>query len=284
MEILIVTGIIVVFVLLTLWKGIKVVPQSNEYVIERFGKYTKTLNSGLNLLIPYLDKVAHNVSILERQLPAFNVSIISKDNVEVDLTTTVFYRVDDAAKSVYRISDVDSAIHTAAASIVRSAAGRLELDELQSSRDIMAKEILTNLGEAAEIWGIEITRTEVIDVIVDEQTKKSQRQQLDAERSRRATVTEAEGEKRAIELRAEATLFEAKREAEAVRIAADAEAHATHVVGEANAFAIKVQGEAMVNAPNFVELERSRKWDGKVPTTLIGGQAPAMLLNLGEAK
>ena len=130
--------------------------------------------------------------------------------------TTVFYRIIDASRSVYRIRDVQSAINTAATSIVRSAAGRLELDELQSSRESMNDEISKNLQQAAEIWGIEITRTEITDIIVDEQTRSSQRQQLSAERTRRATIAEAEGEKRSVELKADAKLYESEKEAEAV--------------------------------------------------------------------
>ena len=112
------------FVILTIYLGIKIVPQSNEYVIERFGKYSRTLTAGTSIIIPYLDKVAHEVSILERQLKEFTISIIFKDNVEVKLESTVFYRITDASRSVYRIRDVESAINTAATSIVRSAAGR----------------------------------------------------------------------------------------------------------------------------------------------------------------
>ena len=133
------------FVILTIYLGVKIVPQSDVFIIERFGKYSKTLSAGLSIIIPYLDKVAHKISILERQLKEFTISVISKDNVEVKLETTVFYRLVDASRSVYRIRDVQSAINTAATSIVRSAAGRLELDDLQSSRDSMNEEISKNL-------------------------------------------------------------------------------------------------------------------------------------------
>ncbi|HBQ23036.1 MAG TPA: paraslipin, partial [Alphaproteobacteria bacterium] len=122
--------------------------------------YTKTLQAGLSIIIPYLDRVAHKISILERLLPEFTISVITRDNVEVQVETTVFYRVVDASRTVYRISNVDQAIFTAASSIVRSAAGKLELDDLQSSREAMNQEIASNLQSAAEIWGIDITRTE----------------------------------------------------------------------------------------------------------------------------
>ena len=246
--------------ILTIFLGIKVVPQSKEYVVERFGKYSKTMNAGLGFIIPYIERVAHKVSILERQLNEFTISVISKDNVEVKLETTVFFRIVDPSRSVYRIRDVESAINTAATSIVRSAAGRLELDELQSSRDSMNQEISLNLREAAEVWGVDITRTEITDIIVDEETKSSQRQQLSAERTRRATIAEAEGEKRSIELKAEAKLFEAQKDAEAIKLTADADAYAIKVKAKADAEQTKLLAEAISNngqpAVNFEVMKR----------------------------
>ena len=248
------------FVILTIYLGIKIVPQSDVFVIERFGKYSKTLHAGLSIIIPYLDKVAHKISILERQLKEFTISVISKDNVEVKLETTVFYRIIDASRSVYRIRDVQSAINTAATSIVRSAAGRLELDELQSSRESMNDEISKNLQQAAEIWGIEITRTEITDIIVDEQTRTSQRQQLSAERTRRATIAEAEGEKRSVELKADAKLYESQKEAEAIKITADAEAYSIKAKAKADAEQTHLLAEAISKngqpAVNFEIMKR----------------------------
>ena len=256
----IITSLIVLFAILVIFKGIKVVPQSKVYVIERFGKYTQTLSAGLNFIIPFLDTVAHKISILERQLPEFEISVITRDNVEVRLEATVFYRVVDAAASVYRIQEIDNAIHTAATSIVRSAAGKLELDELQSSRESMNLEIATNLQGAATIWGIEITRTEITDIIVDDETKSAQRQQLNAERERRASIARAEGDKRSVELAADAKLYEAQKEAEAVRIKAEAEAYAIEVEAKANAEQTRVVAAAIAEngqpAINYEILKR----------------------------
>ena len=223
------------FIVLTIYLGIKIVPQSDVFVIERFGKYSRTLNAGLSVIVPYLDKVAHKVSILERQLNEFSISVITSDNVEVSLNSTVFYRVTDASRSVYRIKDIDSALKTAATSIVRSAAGKLDLDGLQSSRESMNTEIDKKLSEAAEVWGIEVTRTEITDIEVDEDTKKAQRQQLNAERARRASVAEAEGEKKSIELKADAKLYESQKEAEAIKIKADADAYEIRIKAKADA-------------------------------------------------
>ena len=238
---------ITIILIVTLYLGIKIVRQSEVYVIERLGKYSKTLNPGMSIIVPYLDRVAHRVSILERQLKKQQISVITRDNVEVRLETIVFYRIIDAAKSVYRIRNIDEALKNASSSIVRSAAGKLELDELQSSREAMNSEIALNLGKAAEEWGIEITRTEITDVIIDDETKEAQRQQLNAERTRRATIAAAEGEKSAIQLKAEAGLYEAQKQAEAIRISADAEAYAVRVKAEADAEQTSVLAKAISN-------------------------------------
>jgi len=256
----IISVLVVLFAFVLVFKGIKIVSQSQVYVVERFGKYTQTLNAGLNFIVPFLDSVAHEISILERQLPEFEISVISRDNVEVRLEATVFYRIVDAASSVYRIQNIDSAIHTAATSIVRSAAGKLELDDLQSSRESMNDEIAKNLQEAATIWGIEITRTEITDIIVDDRTKEAQRQQLNAERERRAAIARAEGEKRSVELAAEAKFYEAQKEADAVRVKADATAYAIEIEAKANAEQTRVIAAAIAEngqpAINFEIMKR----------------------------
>ena len=246
-------------VILTIYLGIKIVPQSNVFVIERFGQYTKTLKAGLHLIIPFIDAVAHRVIILERQLKEFTIYCVFS-LIIYPQCKNISFRIMDASRSVYRIRDVESAINTAATSIVRSAAGRLELDELQSSRESMNEEISKNLQAAAEVWGVEITRTEITDILVDEQTKDSQRQQLNAERTRRATIAEAEGKKRSVELNAEAKLFEAQKEAEALRITSDAEAYSVQVKAKADADQTKLLADAIAKngqpAINFEIMKR----------------------------
>ena len=227
------------------FQSVAIVPQSDEYVVERFGRYRVTLAAGINLLVPFLDRVAHKIQILERQLDAFVISVITRDNVEIELETTVFFRVINASKSVYRIKDVPLALRTTAESIIRSAAGKLELDEVQSSRQKMNEEILQNLREASEVWGLEITRSEITDVRVDEATKEAQRQQLNAERERRATVARAEGERQRVELQADGELYEAQKNAEAIKLTADAEAYAVIKKAEADAEQTRVIAEAI---------------------------------------
>ena len=252
--------ILVVLIIYVIYLGIKIVPQSKVFVIERFGKFTRILGSGLSIIVPFVDNVAHRVDILERQLPAFTISVITEDNVEVGLSSTVFFRVIDAAKSVYRIKNIDSAIQNTAISIIRSAAGKLDLDALQSSREAMNQEIASRLTKAAEVWGVEVTRTEILDVLVDEATKTSQRLQLNADRERRAAIATAEGERRSIELKADAELYEAEKQAEAVRVTADAEAYAVKIKAEADAEQTRLVAEAINNdgqpAINFEIMKR----------------------------
>ena len=138
---------------------------------------------------------------------------------------------------------IDLAIENTAISVIRSAAGKLELDDLQSSREAMNQEIAARLSKAAEVWGVEVTRTEILDVLVDEKTKESQRQQLNAERERRATIAKAEGDKRSVELKADAELYEAEKQADAVKVKASADAEQTRVIAEA----INNNGQAAIN-------------------------------------
>jgi len=221
------------FILLSIYLGIRIVPQSEKYVVERFGRLRSVLGPGINFIIPFLDRVAHKISILERQLPNASQDAITKDNVLVQIDTSVFYRILEPEKTVYRIRDVDGAISTTVAGIVRAEIGKLDLDDVQSNRSALISEIKRNVEDAVDAWGIEVTRAEILDVNLDQATRDAMLQQLNAERARRAQVTEAEGAKRAVELNADAELYAAERTAEARKVLADAEAYATRAVAEA---------------------------------------------------
>ncbi|MEH6833619.1 MULTISPECIES: SPFH domain-containing protein [Falsihalocynthiibacter] len=225
-------------VIILIFKGIKIVPQSEKYVVERLGRLKAVLGPGINFIVPFLDTVRHKISILERQLPSASQDAITADNVLVQVETSVFYRIIEPEKTVYRIRDVDAAIATTVAGIVRSGIGTMELDEVQSNRQQLISQIKTQVEDAVDDWGIQVTRAEILDVNLDEQTRQAMLQQLNAERARRAQVTEAEGTKRAVELNADAELYSAEQQAKARRISADAEAYATEVV----AMAIKTHG------------------------------------------
>lgn len=225
--------LLALLIVLAIFRGIRVVPQSEKFVVERFGRLRSVLSPGLNLIVPFLDRVAHRVSILERQLPTTKLDAITADNVLVSTDTSVFYRIIEPEKTVYRIRDVDAAISTTVAGIVRSEIGRMELDQVQSNRAQLIAAVREHLANQVDDWGIEVTRAEILDVNLDEATRAAMLQQLNAERARRAQVTEAEGRKRAVELQADAELYAAEQQAKARRIEADAEAYATGVVAEA---------------------------------------------------
>ncbi len=225
--------LIALFVVLVILKGVRVVPQSEQHVVERFGRLRSVLKPGLNLIVPFLDKVAHKVSILERQLPNAEQDAITSDNVLVQVETSVFYRILEPERTVYRIRDVDGAIATTVAGIVRAEIGKMELDEVQSNRASLISQIQALVKDAVDDWGIQVTRAEILDVNLDQATRDAMLQQLNAERARRAQVTEAEGKKRAVELAADAELYAAQKTAEARRISAEAEAYATETVAKA---------------------------------------------------
>ncbi|WP_375568308.1 SPFH domain-containing protein [Seohaeicola saemankumensis] len=224
---------IALLVVVALYKAVKIVPQSEKHVVERFGRLRVVLGPGINFIIPFLDIVAHRISVLERQLPNAEQDAITSDNVLLKVETSVFYRITEPEKTVYRIRDVDGAIATTVAGIVRSEIGKIELDQVQSNRADLITKIREQVVAMVDDWGIEVTRAEILDVNLDAATRSAMLQQLNAERARRAQVTEAEGRKRAVELAADADLYAAEQMAKARRVEADAEAYATGVVAAA---------------------------------------------------
>jgi regulator of protease activity HflC (stomatin/prohibitin superfamily) len=229
---------IAAFIILCIFLGVRIVPQSEKHVVERFGRLRSVLGPGINFVVPFLDRIAHKISILERQLPNASQDAITADNVLVKVETSVFYRITEPEKTVYRIRDVDAAIATTVAGIVRSEIGKIELDQVQSNRSQLIDRVREQVTAMVDDWGVEVTRAEILDVNLDEATRAAMLQQLNAERARRAQVMEAEGKKRSVELAADADLYAAEQEAKARRVLADAEAYATGVI----AVAIKENG------------------------------------------
>jgi regulator of protease activity HflC (stomatin/prohibitin superfamily) len=225
--------LLALLLLLSVYLGVRIVPQSEKHVVERFGRLRSVLGPGINFIIPFLDKVAHKISVLERQLPTASQDAITKDNVLVQVDTSVFYRITEPERTVYRIRDVDAAIATTVAGIVRANIGQMDLDEVQANRSQLISTIKASVEDAVDDWGIEVTRAEILDVNLDQATRDAMLQQLNAERERRAQVTRAEGTKRAVELNADAELYSAEQAAKARRVLADAEAYATGVVAKA---------------------------------------------------
>jgi regulator of protease activity HflC (stomatin/prohibitin superfamily) len=225
--------VLAALILFVVWLAVRIVPQSQKHVVERFGRLHAVLGPGINIIVPFLDRIAHEISILERQLPNALQDAITADNVLVKVETSVFYRIIEPEKTVYRIRDVDGAIATTVAGIVRSEIGKMELDQVQSNRADLIAKVREQVAAMVDDWGIEVTRAEVLDVNLDEATRAAMLQQLNAERARRALVTAAEGKRRAVELAADGELYAAEQQAKAKRVLAEAEAYATSAIAEA---------------------------------------------------
>ncbi len=224
---------LLILVLITLRYSVFIVPQSENWLIERLGRYNRKIEAGLHLLIPFFEVVRHKVSIQEVQQPPDPINAITLDNVSISIQLAIFYRIIDSSKTMYRIADLKTGIKTIVNGTVRSVIGKTELDGVQSNRRHIAEEIESELQAVSDEWGIKLTRVEITEVEVDDQTKEAMQVQLNAERKRRGAVTEAEGIKQATQLQADARLYSAEKEAAAKRILADAEAYAVTAVSKA---------------------------------------------------
>ena len=231
------------FAVLLLLIALQIVPQTDNLLIERLGKYHRTLAAGVHIIVPLIDRVAHKESILERQLPAKKVPAFTKDNVQIEITLAILYRVTDASKAWYRIKNIDQAIETIITGIVRSTIGGSDLDQVQSNRSQLSVAIASDIQHVTDEWGIRVTRVEIVDVEVDAATRTAMQRQLNAERNRRAIVTEAEGQRQAANLQADAGLYTAQQKAQAQRVLADAQAYAVQTVAQA----INNNGESAIN-------------------------------------
>lgn len=230
------TVVFIVFTLLALLSlkaSVQIVPQSENWLVERLGKYNRTMEAGLHFLIPFFEAVQHKVPIQERQLPPKPINAITLDNVTIAISLAILYRIIDASKTMYRISNVDDAIMTIVNGTVRSVIGKTDLDGVQSNRRQLSDEIESELQSVSEEWGILLTRVEIVEVDVDIETKQAMQLQLNSERNRRALVREAEGRKEATKLEADAKLYAATKEADAKRILAEAESYAIATIAKA---------------------------------------------------
>ena len=217
---------LLVFIAVTLAKGVRLVPQGEEWIVERLGKYHGTIKPGLNILIPYLDNVAYKLITKDIILDVQEQEVITRDNAVILTNAIAFVKVTDPVKAVYGVTDFAEAIRNLIMTTLRSIVGEMDLDAALSSRDKIKARLRESIADEAVDWGLTVKSVEIQDIKPSQSMQKAMELQAAAERERKAAVTRAEGEKQSAILEAEARLESAKRDADAQVMLAEASAEA----------------------------------------------------------
>ena len=255
--------LLIVLVIMTLWSTVKIVPQGKNYTVENFGRYTRTLQPGLHILIPVVERVGERLNMKEQVLDIPSQDVITRDNAMVRVNGVTFFQVLNAARAAYEVDQLEPSIINLTMTNVRTVMGSMDLDELLSNRDQINARLLLVVDQATEAWGIKVTRIEIKDIDPPRDLVDSMARQMKAEREKRAQILEseglrqaailrAEGEKQAVVLEAEGRREAAFKDAEARERSADAEAKATQLVSDAIA-AGNVQAINYFVANNYVK-------------------------------
>ncbi|HEX3809238.1 MAG TPA: SPFH domain-containing protein [Rhizomicrobium sp.] len=241
--------------LITILAGVKSVPQGREWTVERFGRFTKVLKPGLNLIVPFVDRIGRKLSVMEEVLPVPSQVVITRDNATVTSDAIAFYQVVDSAKAAYEVGNLQGAITNLCLTNARTVIGAMDLDEVLSKRDEINQRLLSVVDAATVPWGVKVTRIEIKDLSPPTDITEAMARQMKAERYRRAEVTQADGEKQGAILRAEGAKQSAILQAEGRKEAAFRDAEARERLAQAEAKATQMVSDAVeagsVNALNY---------------------------------
>ena len=278
--------ILLVVIAIIAISGLKIIPQAKAYVIERLGAYNKTLHTGLNYVIPIIERVSNKVSLKEIVKDFAPQPVITKDNVTMQIDTVVYFQITDPKLYTYGVENPISAIENLTATTLRNIIGELELDETLTSRDIINSKMRSILDEATDPWGIKVTRVEVKNILPPRDIQDAMEKQMRAERERREKILQAEGEKKAAILTAEgekeSMILRAEAKKEAQIKEAEGEAQAIIKIQEANAQGLKLlreakADEAVLKLKSYEAFEKVA--DGKATKIIV----PSDLQNLVTA-
>jgi regulator of protease activity HflC (stomatin/prohibitin superfamily) len=245
---------------ITLAAGVKIVPQGYVFTVERFGRYARSLDAGLGLITPFVERVGRRVNVMEQVIDVPSQQAFTRDNAGVTIDAVVFYQVLDAARASYEVSNLDLAATTLTMTNIRTVVGSMDLDQLLAHRDEINERLLRVMDAAASPWGVKINRIEIKDIVLPPDLAGAMARQMKAEREKRASILEAEGQRAAEILRAEGRKQSAILEAEGRREAAFRDAEARERSAEAEAAATGMVSRAIaegdIAAANFLVAEK----------------------------
>ena len=283
--------VFIVLLVLFISSFVKIVPQSEAFVIERLGAYNRTLDVGLHILVPFIERVANRVSLKEQVMDFDPQPVITKDNVTMQIDTVVYFKVFDPKLFTYGVVNPINAVDSLTSTTLRNIIGDLNLDDTLTSRDTINAQMKSIIDEATDAWGIKVNRVEVKNIIPPRDIQEAMEKQMRAERQKREAILVAEGEKQSSILRAEGEketmILRANAEKESAIAKAEGQAQAVRLLNEARAASIKMINDANPSQP-YVELEGFKALeklaDGRSTKIIVPSNLSSLAGTLASAK